>query len=69
MLMFIAVVHHDVSVAVETMLLNVLNLMVMYLVIDVESHRVDEEVARVVVQRFTLTLMFNHVQSQSCLCR
>ena len=59
MLMFTAVVHHDVLVAVESMLLNVLNPMVMYLVIDVKSHSVDEEVAPVVVRRFTLTLTFD----------
>ena len=58
MLRFIAV-HHDVLIAVETMLLDVLNPMVMYSVIDVEGHSVDEEVTTVVVQRFTLALMFN----------
>ena len=59
MLMFTTVVHHDVLVAVVSMLLNVLNRMVMYSVIDVESHSIDEEVTPVVVQRFTHTLMFN----------
>ena len=58
MLRFI-VVHQDVLVAVETMLLNVLNPMVMYSVIDVESHSIDEEVTAVVVQRFILSLIFN----------
>ena len=58
MLRFIAV-YDDELIAVETVLLDVLNLMVMYLLIDVESHSVDEEVTAVVVQRFTLALMFN----------
>ena len=58
MLRFIAV-REDVLVIVETMLLNVLNSMVMYLVIDVESHSIDEEVAAMVVQRLVLSLMFN----------
>ena len=59
MLRFLAVVHHDASIVVETMLLNVLNPMVMYPMIDVESQSVDGEVAPVMVQRFTLALMFN----------
>ena len=58
MLRFIAV-HEDVLVVVETMLLDVLNPMVMYSMIDVESHSVDEEVAAMVVQRLILSLMCN----------
>ena len=53
------VVHEDVLVVVETMLLNVLNPMVMYSMIDVESHSVDEEVAAMMVQRLAFSLMFN----------
>ena len=58
-LMFTAVVHHDVLVAVESMMLSVLSPMVMYPVIDAESHSIEKEVTPVVIQRFTLTLMFN----------
>ena len=58
MLRFIAV-HEDVLVIVEAMLLDVLNPMVMYSMIDVESHSLDEMVAAMVVQRFVLCLMFN----------
>ena len=45
--------------SLKTMLLDVLNPMVMYSMIDVESHSVDEEVAAMVVQRLVLSLMFN----------
>ena len=38
---------------------DVLNPMAMYSVIDVESHSIDEEATAMVVQRFTLSLMFN----------
>ena len=58
MLRFIAV-REDVLVIVETMLLDVLNPMVIYSMIDVESHSIDEEVAAMVVQRLALSLMFN----------
>ena len=58
-MLFLDVTHQDVSIAVETMLLNVLNPMAMYPMVDVESHSIDEEVAPVIVQRFTLTLIFN----------
>ena len=32
---------------------------VMYLVVDVESHSINEEVASIMMQRFCLALMFN----------
>ena len=59
MLRFIDVIHQDASIAVEAMLLNVVNPMLMYLVIDVESHSINEEVTPIAVQRFTLSLMFD----------
>ena len=58
MLRFIAA-HENVLVVVETMLLNVLNPMVMYLMIDVENHSIDEEAPTMMVKRFMLSLMFN----------
>ena len=55
------------------MLLNVVNPMLMYLVIHVEGHRIDEEVTPMVIQRFSLSMMFDgrtilslsHVQDDS----
>ena len=58
MLRFIAV-QEDVLLVVEAMLLDVLNPMVMYSMIDVESHDIDEDMATMVLRRFTLSLMFN----------
>ena len=58
MLRFITV-EEDVLLVVEAMLLDVLNAMVMYSMIDVEGHGIDDEVATMVVKRFTLSLMFN----------
>ena len=58
MLRFIAV-EEDVLLTVEAVLLDVLNPMVMYSMIDVKSHSIDEEVAAMMVKRFTLSLMFN----------
>ena len=58
MLMFIAV-EEDVLITIEAILLDVLNPTVMYSMIDVESHSIDEEVAAMMVKRFTLSLMFN----------
>ena len=58
MLSFITA-HEDVLVIVEAMLLDVLNPTVMYSMIDVKGHGVDEEVAARVEKRFTLSLMFN----------
>ena len=64
MLRFIAV-EEDALLVVEAMLLDVLNPMVMYSMIDVESHGIDEEVATMVVKRFTLI----DVQLRSSPCR
>ena len=41
------------------MLLNVMNSMLMYLVVDVESHSIVEEVASMMIKRLCLTMMFN----------
>ena len=53
------VVHQDPPIAVESALLNVANAMLMYLVVDFESHSIDEEVAPMMMQRFCLTMMFD----------
>ena len=58
MLRFIAV-EEDVLLTVEAMLLDVLNPMMMYLMIDAKSHGINEEMAARMVKRFTLSLMFN----------
>ena len=64
MLRFIAV-HENVLVVVETMLLNVLNPMVMYSMIDVDGHSVDEEGC----DGGTEVHFLLDVQPRSCPCR
>ena len=58
MLRFIAV-EKDVLLTVEAVLLDVLNPMMMYSMIDVKGHGIDEEVAAMMIKRFTLSLKFN----------
>ena len=41
------------------MLLNVVNPMLMYFVVDVERHRIDEDVAPMMIQRLSLTMMLD----------
>ena len=57
MLRFIAV-EKDVLFTVEAMLLNILNPMMMYSMIDVKGHGIYEEVTAMMIQRFTFSLMF-----------
>ena len=53
------VTHQDAPLAVKAMLVNVANPLFMYLVVNAERHRIDEEVASVMIQWFCLTMMFN----------
>ena len=46
---FFDVVHQDAPIGVKSMLLNVANPALMYLVVDVESHSIDEEVAPMMI--------------------
>ena len=43
------VIHQDASIAVEPMLLDVANPMLMYLVVDVRDHSINEEVASMMI--------------------
>ena len=51
------VIHQDTSLA--AMLLDVVNPMLRYLVIDVESHGIDEDMTSMMIQRLCLTMMFD----------
>ena len=53
------VIHQDTLVAVEAMLLKVVNPMLMCLAVDVESHSIDEEMTPMMIERFCLTMMFD----------
>ena len=47
------------ALAVEPMLLYVVSPMLTYLVVDVKRHRINEEVASMMIQRFCLNMMFD----------
>ena len=53
------VIHQDAPLAVKAMLMDVVNPMLLYLVVEAERHRINEEVASMMIQKFCLTKMFN----------